>query len=37
MSRGLRERGHFKRRDWAVYAAIVAFTVAIAAALAFFL
>ena len=34
---GLRERGHFSRRDWAVYAAIVALTLAVAAALAFLL
>ena len=33
--RGLRERGHFSRRDWAVYAVVVALTLTVAAALAF--
>jgi hypothetical protein len=38
MSRGLRERGQFSRRDWAVYAVVVALTVAIrCSALAFLL
>jgi len=33
--RGLRERGHFARRDWLVYAVVVALTLAVAAILAF--
>jgi hypothetical protein len=33
--RGLRERGHFSRRDWVVYSVAVTLTIAVAAALAF--
>jgi hypothetical protein len=35
--RGLRERGHFSRRDWAVYAMLVALALVVAAAVAFLL
>ncbi len=35
--RGAPMRGHFSRRDWAVYIAVVALTLAVAAALAFLL
>ena len=35
--RGLRERGHFSGRDWAVYTVVVALTLAVAAAVAFLL
>jgi hypothetical protein len=35
--RGLRERGHFSQRDWAVYAMLVALALVVAAAVAFLL